>query len=332
MKSLLSFGEQVKTEEAQLIILCSGSNTITAKKDSTTKTAYGSKNTFYFAGLTVGDWTITASNGTYTTSKTVSVTANTLNEVIQISYNMIPEFTYTGNYEILNDDNIGITHSNGNWKIRFLTSGTLNFTSLNGATNGIDVFLVGGGGGGNIRGGGGGGYTTTSKNLKIATNVNYSIVIGSGGNVRSTGGNSSIFDKSAAGGKSGNNPAGAGGSGGGGRSDNGGNGGDGGSDGSNGKDSYGKGGTGQGITTREFGESTGRLYAGGGGGGASGSGNGGAGGEGGGGHGGGEDPYENTSVETTSTSGKPNTGGGGGAGLTERAGGSGIVVIRNARS
>lgn len=36
----------------------------------------------------------------------------------------------------------------GNWKIRFLTSGTLTFTKLNGWNGQLDVFFVGGGGAG----------------------------------------------------------------------------------------------------------------------------------------------------------------------------------------
>ena len=50
----------------------------------------------------------------------------------------LPEFTYTGQYEKFQVDK-------KNWKIRFLTSGTLVFPKRVPA---IDVFLVGGGGGG----------------------------------------------------------------------------------------------------------------------------------------------------------------------------------------
>lgn len=112
--------------------------------------------------------------------------------------------------------------------------------------------------------------------------------------------------------------------------------GDGGSDGSNGKASANNPpvatyplGTGQGTTTREFGEATGKLYAGGGGGGTSYSalygGIAGVGGAGGGGNGG-------QSQSSASVPGTPNTGGGGGGGFESSdkgaAGGSGIVCIR----
>ena len=57
----------------------------------------------------------------------------------------LPRFTYTGTYSLIDDEN-------RNWRIRFLTSGTLQFRSA----MTMDVFLVGGGaGGGNGRMGGG---------------------------------------------------------------------------------------------------------------------------------------------------------------------------------
>lgn len=94
----------------------------------------------------------------------------------------------------------------------------------------------------------------------------------------------------------------------------------------------GVGGRGQGTTTREFGEATGDLYAGGGGG-YSPSGvarsSGGAGGGGRGGVGNANSGY------TPGENGQPNTGGGGGGrsgdGTGRGLGGSGIVIIRNAR-
>ena len=265
-------------------------------------------------------------------------------------YNVIPEFTYTGDYELVNDADGPITTSQDNWKIRFLTSGTLTFQALNGAENGIDVFLVGGGGSttasnpetGSIdmRGGGCGGYTTTKKGGPVNTGTSYDIVVGAGASDGAgDGGTSTAFGYSADGGTGTIHVAyggSDGGSGGGGRApyntanptDYG----KGGSDGSDGfpeSASRANGGKGQGTTTREFGESGGKIYAGGGGGSAyhqwtSATLPGGLGGDGGGGRGG------NTSCAPTP--GEPNTGGGGGGGIrTCAAGGSGIVVIRNKR-
>lgn len=247
----------------------------------------------------------------------------------------IPEFYYTGEYMILND-------GDRNWRIKFLTSGTfICYKTIN-----IDVFLVGGGGGGGKSaqqyhggGGGGGGYTTTAS-IKIKKDTQYDIVIGAGGASANNGSPSTAFGFTAEGGQRGftieatnAQSGGNGGSGGGGKSRFGANG-KGGSNGSNGingggSSEIGYGGTGQGTTTREFGESSGDLYSGGGGAGArTASGDSAAaaaGGDGGGGAG---------SSNGVGSNGIPNTGGGGGGGANAGnggIGGSGIVIIRNFR-
>jgi len=251
-----------------------------------------------------------------------------------------PEFTYTGDYAIVDDSDKAISDFatwTGNWKIRFLTSGTLTFTNLNGAEGGIDVFLVGGGGGGSYRAGGGGGYTKTSKNIRVSVGTRYAITIGAGGTGANAGGSSSAFSITAEGGTGGYKNSsvgypGNGGSGGANGADDNAYGAAGGSNGSNGgSTSRGSGGTGQGTTTREFGNSSGKLYAGGGGGGAY-TGVGGAGGAGGGGAG-----CQDANDITPPANGQANTGGGGGGGSDfieankYSNGGSGIVIIRNKR-
>lgn len=218
-------------------------------------------------------------------------------------------------------------------------------------------------------GGGGGGYTKTKLKYPVASGSTYGITVGAGGvggiaNDSSTlkgsgkrGGTSKfgsiLYVEGGWGGGGGYDSkggyGGSGGSGGGGGNaggeDNnikGSNGGSNGSDGENGVNTAGgaieayPGGTGQGITTRAFGENSGTLYAGGGSGGHNGwsawdskySGYGGAGGGG------------NSPVNTKPTAGGTNTGGGGGgAGMSENSldaapsfpggnGGSGIVLIR----
>ena len=216
----------------------------------------------------------------------------------------LPAFTYTGQYQLIDDEN-------GDWRVKFLTSGVLNFTSL--AQRSIDVFCLGGGGShsnaSGAKGGGGGGYTTTQKGVVAALNTDYPIVVGAGGTAAGVGGGqTSALGTVANGGSatvdttnhqydgcdggcgggaanySGVYPAGDGGS-------DGNDGGDGLSS-SNSSGYLGKGGKGQGTTTREFGEATGTLYAGGG-------------------------------------AGK--NGGGGGGSQAYPVGGSGIVVIRNHR-
>ena len=196
-------------------------------------------------------------------------------------------FTYTGDYVI-------VPENDTDWKVKFLTSGT--FTATDALL--IDVFAVGGGGGAgaglfmSAGTGGGGGYTTTQKSVYLEQDKEYEIVIGNGGkgypgsNVYkgTDGGTTSGFNITANGGGGGYSQTtregygGSGGSGGGAgiqgaynESFNV----NGGSDGSDGYGSKGDSsaeyigsvGKGQGTTTREFGETSGELYAGGGGGG-----------------------------------------------------------------
>jgi len=220
-------------------------------------------------------------------------------------------FAYSGTYEIVN----GTTDS---WKIKFLTSGVfIPLTTMN-----IDVFLVGGGGAGTAAsstcGGGGGGYTGLTT-ASLTEGTSYTITVGLGAR-SGQGGTTTAFSTSVLGGYSGGTSTG-------------GNGGSGGAGtasasftgGSNGSNGTGNAGTGQGTTTREFGEITGDLYAGGGG--ATRATGEGYGGSGGGGTGG-------LNLSTTPQPGTPNTGGGGGAQVSANAtgggkpGGSGVVVIR----
>lgn len=262
-----------------------------------------------------------------------------------------PKFTYTGTYNVRKD---GV--------VELLTSGTIVFLE----PLMIDLFLVGGGASGSARGanvtskkgygGGGGGYTKTIKRRSVSANESVEVVIGAGGtgsdnpsynDSGENGGATRFGTEGVAGGKAyapgqGSN-GGAGGSGGGGGVASKSSGGEGGTDGSNGSAGDAPGGRGQGTTTREFGEETGKLYAGGGGGGrymatlqpvVS------IGGEGGGGTGAWagdtKDAYQ------PAASGVANTGGGGGGGAIGTgnlvagtkpigvvgAGGSGIVCFR----
>ena len=269
----------------------------------------------------------------------------------------VPKFTYTGQYNVRDD---GV--------VELLTSGTLVF--LNPAV--IDVFCVGGGGAGSTpytgskygSGGGGGGYTATKRNLNVSGSVE--VTIGAGG-MRSAndtytpagttsfgnlctanGGKNGVLQNSAYGHDDFDCYGAAGGSGGGGGVSSNSDYGTGGSDGLNGEDGFSsstlvnvRGGKGQENSTREFGEATGKLYAGGGGGGRYISGNtpvvsmGGAGGGGTGGWQG-----KGFGVSQAPAAGVENTGGGGGGGaqyssqsyrVKGASGGSGIVCFRAAK-
>lgn len=258
------------------------------------------------------------------------------------------KFTYTGEYNVRDD---GV--------VELLTSGTIVFLE----STVIDVFMVGGGGSGGYVGdnvgdtgcgGGGGGYTRTVRKVSVLANTSIPVTIGAGGALRQ-GGGASAFNTiyTVAGGATGvfigtsaTSPGGAGGSGGGGGVESNSDYGAGGSDGSNGeRGSFGistiPGGEGQGFTTREFGEATGKLYAGGGGGGRYMSAQspvismGGAGG-------GGAGAWCSSGNYQPAAAGGANTGGGGGgratyassnAPITAEAGtgGSGIVCFREAQ-
>ena len=251
------------------------------------------------------------------------------------------KFTYTGDYVVRKD---GV--------VELLTSGTLVFLE----PKVIDVFMVGGGGKGGLArvsssdagGGGGGGFTRTIKKLSVSGS--YDIVIGNGSTALSTPGGPTSFGSAitVAGGNSGgfgssnsNRNGQSGGSGGGGCAVSASYGGVGGNDGSNGDSATGSGGAGQGSTTREFGELTGKLYAGGGGGGryfvsatpvVS------MGGAGGGGSGAWAGSYQAGQGTQAPAAGIANTGGGGGGGVETSgygaiqgaSGGSGIVCFRDA--
>ncbi|MDD3186976.1 MAG: InlB B-repeat-containing protein [Bacilli bacterium] len=292
----------------------SGTTPQTLAIGSTTNIVNPTKSGSVFAG-----WQV--SSGSSNISGTTFTMGNEDTTLTALWYTYEDMFTYTGTYTVIDD-------GNGNWRIKFLTSGT--FTPKVDFT--IDAFLVGGGGGGcsQYGGGGGGGYTATHSSIAITKNTAYTITRGSGGGLNRTGGTTTAFGYSVSGGKPGVTwNGGNGGSGGGGHSNDA-VGGNGGSNGGNGGSSAGNaGGTGQGTTTREFGERTGTLYSGGGaGGGIHLKYNGGSGGSGGGAHG-----------SVTLTYATANTGGGGGGGngydtlssAYATGGASGIVVIRNHR-
>lgn len=276
------------------------------------------------------------------------------------------KFSYTGKYGYKED-------GSGNWELRLMNGGVLTMND----DCAVDIFAVGGGGSGGLprrtsttrdsAGGGGGGYTATVSNYSIARGAVLTAVIGAGGVYPTTsaansfdgsdGGTTKMYTGtvegsgtsviSAAGGKGGHVSsgilvAGDGGSGGGiavsTSQDY-----AGGSNGGNGQGTYA--GSGQGTTTKAFGDTNGELFSGGGGGGASGAYPSafGAGGNGGGANGG--YTTEGGSVVSARNAASNTGGGGGGGGWTTYAdtdtheyvkfaggnGGSGIIIIRNHR-
>ena len=191
----------------------------------------------------------------------------------------IPDFSYTGNYAIIDD-------GDGNKRVKFYTSGTLVMSK----TCVVDAFYVGGGSGGASQAsksgfapGGGGGYTATHHSITLKANTEYVITIGAGGVgtrtlTPSNGGETSAFGFSISGGQGANGGSGGGATGLSGDNNHNAEGGDGGSNGLGGEKAYRytastsgtsestTQGTGQGTTTAEFGEEGNELYSGGGGG------------------------------------------------------------------
>ena len=177
---------------------------------------------------------------------------------------VMPTFTYSvsDGYETETNE------ETGEWKIRFLTSGVLVFTSEPPL---IDVWMCGGGGGAAGPAGagtatGGGGYVSGKLKCRLAMGEEYTITIGAGGKAGAasgnggTGGTTSAFGLSAKGGSGGACASGKGG--------NGGSGGNasgtsvaGAIDGADGASTSScAGGTGDHTTTREFFEADATLY------------------------------------------------------------------------
>lgn len=337
-----------------IIVKAPTGSTVTCTKGGVVKRATEKNGEWRFNGLDIGTWTLRAEmSGQQPATQNFEIKEFGVYRVT-LTFRVTPEFTYTGSYAIVDDNGSQISdfaNWKGNWKWRFLTSGTLTITNMYGWNGYVDVFMVGGGGAGgkgvtpdngtHIGCGGAGGYTITKKRIQLSVGTPYPIVIGSGGSTGNNGGNTTAFSFSAGGGgvgKASNSGGGAG---------NGGSGGGdmapGGSDGSDGGGSSGNEGKGQismpgpnGETgnTREFGEPGGALYAGGGGSSrwgttTPGDNKGYPGGAGGGGEGGFSNTYKG--VDGIQNSGS----GGGGSAYNNTtgvgAGGSGIVIARNAR-
>lgn len=253
----------------------------------------------------------------------------------------LPRYSYTGDHQLIKDEN-------DHWRTKLTSSGVFENTGDEDLV--VDLFMVGGGSGARY-GGGAGGYTKTVKKITIKKGQRINVIIGAGGKGGDNtnpvvpnidGGSTSFGEHSVEGGK--RNPStnngpyyGNNGGSGGGGSMNTSNGsgktsGNAGSDGSNGGNSLLPGGTGQGTTTREFGEPGATLYAPGGVGAASQGGNLGAAAQ-----------SDEGPTAGTGTSGKEGSityigapggrgyGAGGGGGVKGGDGTSGIVVIRDSR-
>lgn len=102
-------------------------------------------------------------------------------------------YSYDGEHTEIEDED-------GNWRIKFLSSGTLTFTSFGKFGNTVDIFLVGGGGAGGTNadayvhgGGGGGGYTTTVTQMALSADTPFPVIVGAGGTSSGGAGGTSSF-------------------------------------------------------------------------------------------------------------------------------------------
>ena len=302
----------ITAENLQIKKITQGKEKIVSEKNGT----------WTYRNIEIGLWAIQASLEDQKSTNEIEVPEFGVYRVT-IEYRQTPDFTFTGEYEVIDDDDQPISdfaNWRDNWKIRFLTSGTFTVTNMYGWNGELDVFLVGGGGGSGGSGsgstnqisgtGGGGGYTKTIKKIKVNLNQQYEVVIGSGGSAgigegnAPSGGITSAFDSQVNGGVGGSGRYGTGKGGDGGSGGGGGGAGSspGGTDGSDGSGS--NPGKGQGTTTKEFEEESGTVYS-------------------------------NGGPSGSKKAGNVNTGNGAGGaamhGGDGASGGSGIVVIRNAR-
>lgn len=119
---------------------------------------------------------------------------------------VIPNFTYTGEYQLVNEDE-------GNWKLYLITSGTFTpnvdmlvdiclFGGGQGGENGASVYASGVGEGGIA---GQPGLSNTQKNVVLQAGNSYSVEIGSGGAINLGIGGATIFDNISVNGGASNN-------------------------------------------------------------------------------------------------------------------------------
>lgn len=201
----------ITAENLQIKKITQGKEKIVSEKNGT----------WTYRNIEIGLWAIQASLEGQEATNEIEVPEFGVYRVT-ITYRVTPEFTYTGDYEVVDDDNRPIEDFVGwknNWKIRFLTSGTLTITNMYGWKNNVvDMFIVGPGGGGKWGvnyvesgqksggEGGAGGFSKTVKNITLSLNTPYEIVIGSPGkgsslnNNPTSGGTTTAFNNDVQGG------------------------------------------------------------------------------------------------------------------------------------
>lgn len=140
--SITQFGvyrKSITYFQATIHVTYPAGSTCTAADGATTLRAPDTSGSWACVVPNAGNWTITSTLGGQSDKKVVSISSDGQTASVALAYRITPEFTYTGSYQVVQDDDSPISdfaNWKGNWKIRFLTSGTLTFTNLHGFSGG----------------------------------------------------------------------------------------------------------------------------------------------------------------------------------------------------
>lgn len=173
-------------DKSVLLVYAPAGSKVTCAKGNVVKQAVENNGLWRFNSLENGDWTVT---GTLNDKKATVIKSipefGVYRETLQ--YSMIPDFTFDGAYDLVDDNNNPIYNTEnweGNWNLILKESGTFHISNMR-SLDKVDIFGVGGAGGtyrspitavGRRRGYGG--SVASYYNVKIDRNKPYPIAIG----------------------------------------------------------------------------------------------------------------------------------------------------------
>lgn len=172
-------------DKSVLLVYAPAGSKVTCAKGNVVKQAVENNGLWRFNSLENGDWTVT---GTLNDKKATVIKSipefGVYRETLQ--YSMIPEFTFDGAYDLVDDDNIPIQNTQNwekNWNLILKESGNFYISNMRSLVE-VDIFGVGGSGGtyrtfsGIGRRRGHGGSVASYYNERIERNTPYPIMIG----------------------------------------------------------------------------------------------------------------------------------------------------------
>lgn len=173
-------------DKSVLLVYAPTGSKVTCAKGNIIKQAVENNGLWRFNSLENGDWTITGTLDKKKATITKSIPEfGVYRETIE--YSMIPDFTFDGAYDLVDDDNNPIYSTKnweGNWNLILKESGTFYISNMR-SLDRVDIFGVGGAGGTyrSVHGGlgwrrGFGGAVASHYNAKIERNKSYPIAIG----------------------------------------------------------------------------------------------------------------------------------------------------------